>query len=105
MEIARAFDFFRIRAECDIRLPVRPDEFLTADCDVCGFVFHHDPSADEAHKEHRTMLSALAKGDEVTTGGGLVGKVTQVGETYIRLEISEGVEILLQKSAITAILP
>src|SRR5260364_127648 len=57
------------------------------------------------HKEHRTMLSALAKGDEVTTGGGLVGKVTQVGETYIRLEISEGVEILLQKSAITAILP
>ncbi len=57
------------------------------------------------HKEHRTLLASLAKGDEVTTGGGLIGKVTQAGETYIRLEIAEGVEITLQKSAITAILP
>ncbi len=57
------------------------------------------------HKEQRTMLTALAKGDEVTAGGGLVGKVTQVGETYIHLEIAEGVEIALQKSSVTAILP
>src|SRR5260364_228464 len=54
-------DFFRIRAECDIRLPVRPDEFLTADCDVCGFVFHHDPSADEA--PYRASHHALRIGE------------------------------------------
>ena len=57
------------------------------------------------HKEHRTMLAALATGDEVATGGGVVGRVTQVGESYLRLEVSEGIAITVQKSAVTAILP
>ncbi|WP_414443965.1 preprotein translocase subunit YajC [Burkholderia sp. 22PA0099] len=56
-------------------------------------------------KEHRNMLSAMAKGDEVVTNGGLVGKVTKVGEAYVGVEVSEGTEITVQKSAVTTILP
>jgi preprotein translocase subunit YajC len=56
-------------------------------------------------KEHRNMLSAMAKGDEVVTNGGLVGKVTKVGDAYVGIEISEGTEILVQKASVTTILP
>lgn len=56
-------------------------------------------------KEHRNMLAAMAKGDEVVTNGGLVGKVTKVGEAYVGVEVSEGTEITVQKSAVTTILP
>jgi preprotein translocase subunit YajC len=56
-------------------------------------------------KEHRNMLAAMAKGDEVVTSGGLVGKVTKVTEGYIGVEIAEGTEITVQKAAVTTILP
>src|SRR4051794_20564980 len=56
-------------------------------------------------KEHRGMLSALAVGDEVVTNGGLVGKVTKVSEAYIGIEIAPGVDITVQKHALTAVLP
>ena len=55
-------------------------------------------------KEHRTMIEALAKGDEVATAGGLLGKVTRLGEGYLTLEISPGVEVQLQRSAIVQVL-
>lgn len=51
------------------------------------------------------MLAAMAKGDEVVTSGGLVGKVTKVSEAYIGVEIAEGTEITVQKAAVTTILP
>ncbi|MEX3605759.1 MAG: preprotein translocase subunit YajC [Burkholderia sp.] len=56
-------------------------------------------------KEHRNMLATMAKGDEVVTNGGLVGKVTKVGEAYVGVEVAEGTEITVQKSAVTTILP
>ncbi len=56
-------------------------------------------------KEHRNMLSALAVGDEVVTSGGLVGKVAKVSEAYVGIEIAQGVEITMQKHALTAVLP
>jgi preprotein translocase subunit YajC len=56
-------------------------------------------------KEHRNMLAAMARGDEVVTNGGLVGKVTKVGDAYVGVEITNGVEITVQKSAVTTILP
>jgi len=56
-------------------------------------------------KDHRNMLAAIAKGDEVVTSGGLVGKVSKVGEAYIGVEIADNVEITVQKGAITTILP
>ena len=56
-------------------------------------------------KEHRNMLSAMAKGDEVITSGGIVGKVTKVGEAYVGVEVSDGTEITVQKSSVSTILP
>ena len=56
-------------------------------------------------KEQKAMIDALGKGDEVVTAGGLVGKVTKVGDAYIGLEVAEGTEIVLQKAAVTMLLP
>jgi preprotein translocase subunit YajC len=56
-------------------------------------------------KEQKSMIDALAKGDEVVSAGGIVGRITKVGESYITLEVSQGVEMQLQKSAIQTLLP
>lgn len=56
-------------------------------------------------KEHRAMIEALAKGDEVATAGGLIGKVTRLGDTYLGVEIANGVEIQLQRNAVVQVLP
>jgi preprotein translocase subunit YajC len=56
-------------------------------------------------KEHRAMIDALAKGDEVVTGGGLLGKVTKLSESTVSLEVANGVEIQIQRSAVVQILP
>ncbi len=56
-------------------------------------------------KEHKSMVEALAKGDEVVTAGGLLGKVSKVGETYIGVEVSNGIEIQMQRTAVVQVLP
>ena len=56
-------------------------------------------------KEHRSMVDALAKGDEVATSGGFLGKVTKLGDSYLGLEIANGVEIQVQRSAVVQVLP
>lgn len=56
-------------------------------------------------KEHKTMVEALAKGDEVVTQGGIVGKIAEVGENYLQLEVSANVKIAVQKQAVGAVLP
>ncbi len=56
-------------------------------------------------KEHRAMIDALAKGDEVVTAGGLLGKVSKLSETNLNLEIATGVEVQMQRSAIVQVLP
>lgn len=56
-------------------------------------------------KEQRTMLDALAKGDEVIAAGGVVGKVSKVGEAYVTLEVANGTEIVVQKGTVTTLLP
>ena len=56
-------------------------------------------------KEHRAMIEALVKGDEVATAGGLLGRVTRLSEGYLTLEIASGVEVQLQRSAIVQVLP
>jgi preprotein translocase subunit YajC len=56
-------------------------------------------------KEHRTMVEALAKGDEVVTAGGLLGKVSKLGDNFISVEIANGVEVQLQRSAVAQVLP
>lgn len=56
-------------------------------------------------KEHKKLISELAKGDEVITNGGLIGKITKVGEQYLTLEITDNVEVKLQNNAIATVLP
>jgi preprotein translocase subunit YajC len=56
-------------------------------------------------KEHRAMVDALAKGDEVATAGGLIGKVTKLGDTFVGVEIATGVEVQVQRTAVTQVLP
>lgn len=56
-------------------------------------------------KEHRAMIEALAKGDEVATAGGLLGTVTKLGDAYLTLQLAPGVEVQLQRSAIVQVLP
>ena len=56
-------------------------------------------------KELKAMLDALAKGDEVATAGGLLGKVTKLGDSHLGVEIAAGVEVQLQRSAVVQVLP
>ena len=56
-------------------------------------------------KEHKSMIDALAKGDEVVTSGGMLGKVSKMGESHIGLEVSNGVEVQVQRSAVVQVLP
>ena len=56
-------------------------------------------------KEHKAMIDALSKGDEVVTSGGIAGKITKVGDTYVGVEIADNVEIQLQKPAVAMVLP
>jgi preprotein translocase subunit YajC len=56
-------------------------------------------------KEHRKMVEALAKGDEVVTNGGMAGKITNMGENFIQVEVAEGVEVKCRRQAIESVLP
>ena len=56
-------------------------------------------------KEHKAMIEALAKGDEIVTAGGLAGKVSKLGETYVGLEIASNVEVQVQRTAVVQVLP
>jgi preprotein translocase subunit YajC len=56
-------------------------------------------------KEHRAMIDALAKGDEIVAGGGMLGKVTKLTDSVVTVEVASGVEIQLQRSAVVQVLP
>lgn len=56
-------------------------------------------------KEQKSMMEGLAKGDEVVTAGGMLGKVIKVTDAYVTLEIADGTEILVQKAAVSTLLP
>ncbi len=56
-------------------------------------------------KEHKTMVAGLAKGDEVVTSGGVLGRVSQVGENFVLLKVADNVEIKVQKQAVSTLMP
>jgi preprotein translocase subunit YajC len=56
-------------------------------------------------KEHKKMVEAVAKGDEVVTNGGILGKVVEVGEGFLTVNIADGVDVKLQRSSVAATLP
>ncbi|MGH8265596.1 MAG: preprotein translocase subunit YajC [Steroidobacteraceae bacterium] len=56
-------------------------------------------------KEHRAMLAALAVGNEVVTTGGILGKVTEVSESFVSIEIASGVVIKVQRAQVSGLMP
>jgi len=56
-------------------------------------------------KEMKTMMDALGKGDEVITVGGMLGRVVKVADTYVTIEVAAGTEVVVQKNAVTTLLP
>ena len=56
-------------------------------------------------KEAKAMIEALAKGDEVVIAGGLLGKVSKLGDTFMHVEVANGVELQVQRSAVIQVLP
>ena len=56
-------------------------------------------------KEHRNLVGKLQKGDEIVTSGGILGKVADLDEQYIKVSLAQGVEITLQRGAVSSVLP
>ncbi|GIX33933.1 MAG: preprotein translocase subunit YajC [Lysobacterales bacterium] len=56
-------------------------------------------------REHRAMVESLQRGDEVVTQGGLAGRIEEVGDSFLSLEIAQGVRVKVQKFAVAAVLP
>jgi preprotein translocase subunit YajC len=56
-------------------------------------------------KEAKAMIDALAKGDEVITSGGMIGRISKLGDTYMHVEVANGVEIQIQRGAVVQVLP
>ena len=56
-------------------------------------------------KEHKAMIEAVAKGDEVVIAGGLLGRVAKLGDSYLHVEVANGVELQVQRGAVVQVLP
>ena len=72
---------------------------------MAAMMFFMFRSQSKRQKELRSMIAALAKGDEVVTNGGMAGRVDDVGDSFLTLEIAPNVKIKLQKSAVSMVLP
>ena len=56
-------------------------------------------------KEHKKMVAGLSKGDEVVTNGGLLGRITEVGENFVQVKVAENVEVKVQRQAVANLMP
>ena len=72
---------------------------------MVGMMFFMFRSQSKRQKELRNMIAALAKGDEVVTSGGMAGRVDDIGDTFMTLEIAANVKVKVQKSAVSLVLP
>lgn len=84
--------------------PFGPDLFIII---AFGLVFYFiiwRPQSKRA-KEHKNLVTSIDKGDEIVTNGGLLGKVVRVDEQYLVVEVAKGVELKVQKHAVSAALP
>jgi preprotein translocase subunit YajC len=80
-------------------------EFLPLIALIAVFYFLVLRPQSKRAKEHKAMVEALQRGDEIVTAGGEVGRVSKVYEEYVGLELAENVEVTVQKSAIQLVLP
>jgi preprotein translocase subunit YajC len=72
---------------------------------MVAMMFFMFRSQSKRQKELKAMLAALAKGDEVVSNGGVAGRISELGETFVSLEIAPNINIKLQKSSISMVLP
>lgn len=56
-------------------------------------------------KEHKELINSISKGDEIVTGGGILGKVVNLGDNFIEMSVSEGSTLKVQRQAVTAVMP
>ncbi|NEV63197.1 preprotein translocase subunit YajC [Thiorhodococcus minor] len=56
-------------------------------------------------KEHRKMVEALAKGDEIITMGGMAARITDIGENFVQAEVADGVQVKIRRAAVESVLP
>lgn len=56
-------------------------------------------------KEHRQLVANLEKGDEIVTNGGLLGKITNVGDTFVTVELADNVSVKIQRHAVSSVMP
>ena len=86
----------------------QPDPFLSFLPLILIFVIFYflliRPQTKRA-KEHRKMVSELKSGDEVITGGGIVGRITETGDQYLKVEVADGVVLRIQRQTVLAVLP
>jgi preprotein translocase subunit YajC len=69
------------------------------------FYFLLIPPQSKKAKEHKQMVEALAKGDEIVTNGGLLGRITKVGDNFVELEVADGVIVKVQRQAAASLMP
>ncbi|HEX7026083.1 MAG TPA: preprotein translocase subunit YajC [Gammaproteobacteria bacterium] len=88
--------------------PAGPDAFTSLLPLIAIFVIFYflliRPQQKRA-KEHKNLIASLKKGDEVVTSGGLLGKLTDAGESFVTVQLADNVEIKVQRHAIVAVLP
>ena len=85
-------------------LPFGPDLFIIL---AFGLVFYFiiwRPQSKRA-KEHKNLVTSLNKGDEIVTNGGLIGKVSKVDDQFLVIEVADGIELKVQRHAVSAALP
>ncbi len=70
-----------------------------------AFFFWMMRSQSKKTKDHQNMIQSIAKGDEVLTNGGIIGKVTKVADAVFVIQLTEGIEVLVQKNMVAASLP
>jgi preprotein translocase subunit YajC len=102
------FDFFLGVAQAQQGAPAAPSpliQFAPLVILVVIFYFMLIRPQMKRTKEHRQMLTSLAKGDEAVTSGGMAGRIVSISENYVGLEVADNVTIKVQKSAVSAVLP
>lgn len=99
-------DFFIETAHAQAATQADPIGFLLPMLVIfAAFYFLLIRPQQKRQKAHSQLVSALSVGDEVVTAGGVLGKVTAVSEHYATLQVSDAVEIKIQKSTVSAVVP
>ena len=80
-------------------------QFSAANYIICCFLLFFLYAPAKTGKTAQGLVSALAKGDEIATNGGILGKIKEVGDNFLLVEIAEGTDVKVQKQSVSVVLP